>query len=535
MTPAESPMYPFTAKHQELDQRWEFAQQLERSGHAALAREQYAAILALDPRHVPALLRLSRHAQHEDDYRTSHGFAMRAADAVRYADRYRQIGHVSLRLMEFAEDAEIASMILGADWGNPHVLNQSPMLAQHLWLVGRHQDALRFIDGIAPRVPPNARLMHVRANVLRQLGLLEEAEQCYEESLSLQPEFADAHWALSTNTRSRPPLARVGRIQEALRALAVDDEEGRAHLLYALFHELDAAGELQQAWHALREGAAIMSRRARHDPAVERDLADALMRSEVVLADWNIPADLPTPVFIVGMPRTGTTLLDRMLGNSIGVESVGERSDFAISMSEALNRFVDGGLGANAIPELSADNARKAGLRYLQRVRQLAPRAAHVIDKQPRNLFDIPRILRTLPHARILCLSRNGRDACFSGLKELFHGGSYAYSYDLRQLAGHWRLTRQWMRHWSSRYPDRVQVVEYEALAADPGGELMRVQEFVGLPRDASLADITANESPITTASSAQLRQPVHGRGVGAWRRYAQYLSPLLDEIGLPE
>ncbi|MBP3983071.1 sulfotransferase [Pseudoxanthomonas helianthi] len=524
-----------TPTHQELDLRWERAQQFESNRDIASARSEYRAILVLDAHHVPALLRLSRHAQRDGDFHMARSYVMRASDSVRFANRYRQISFVSLRLLDFAEDAEVASVILTADWNNPHVLNQSPMLAQHLWLAGRYEDALRFIGHALPRVPPNALLHYARANVFRFLGRLDDAREAYEATLEINPELADAHWSLATLGRARSPLERVDRIRRAQSAHGATSEE-QAHLYYALFHELDAAGDVEHAWAALGEGAAIMAQKFRYDPEAERRQIEGLMDGDPLPpAEGKSVPGMPIPVFVVGMPRTGTTLLDRMLGNIPGVSSAGERNDLSMAVSEVSNSFFGTLLEERETRPLSRIDMQRAGLRYLQRLRQVEPQAVFVIDKNPRNLFSIPLIARALPQARILCLSRNGRDACFSGFKELFHGASYPYSYRLDHLAAHWKLAQSWMRHWHARLPGMVKIVEYEALAVDPGATLECVQDFIGLPRNAAFADITTNVAPVSTASSAQVREPVHQRGVGAWRRYAPWLSPIFDSLGLPE
>ncbi|UNK50372.1 sulfotransferase [Lysobacter sp. S4-A87] len=513
-----------------LSEMWGQAQRLEAEGAWDRAGRVYEEMLAKEPHHVPAQLRMSRLAQAGDRYCTAREHALRAADAVRLKASTRNAGYVTGRLLEFAEEAEVASVILSADWSDPNILQQSAVLAQHLWLAGRYEDALRFLDGVARHVPAHPLLSYTRGNVLRFLGDMAGAEQAYEAALVQSPGFADAHWALATHGRARTPLQRVPRIRQALAGCTAGGVE-QAHLLYALFHELDAAGEVDQAWQALEQGAAIMRKRLAYDAAAEAAHLEALMRLPVPTpVAAPAPGERPLPVFIVGMPRTGTTLLDRILGNHGWVDPVGERNDFAAALSQASDHFFRH--SAASLQRLQGTDLRAAGHLYAQRMRLLAPGRPCVLDKNPQNLFNIPMILQALPQARILCLRRDPMDACFSNLKELFQGDAYAYSYGLDDLAAHNRNVQRWMQHWQDAAPHAVRVVDYEALVADPETVAAQLIEFLGLPPQAGLSDIARNQAPVATASSSQVREGIHGRGVGAWKRYERQLQPLRESLG---
>lgn len=515
-----------------LSDLWGQAQRLEAEGALDRAGRVYEEMLAKEPSHVPAQLRMSRLAQAGDRYCVAREHVLRAADAVRLKASTRNAGYVTGRLLEFAEEAEVASVILSVDWSDPNILQQSAVLAQHLWLAGRYDDTLRFLDAIARHVPAHPLLSFTRGNVLRFLGEMDGAEQAYEAALAQAPGFADAHWALATHSRAGSPLQRVPRIRQALARGAGGDVE-QAQLLYALFHELDAAGEVDQAWQALAQGAALMRKRLAYDASAEAVYLDALKRLPMPAPATKsaVKADeRPLPVFIVGMPRTGTTLLDRILGGHGWVDSLGERNDFAVSVNQAGDHFFR--RTPASVERVARMDARVAGHLYLQRMRLLAPGRPCVLDKNPQNLFNIPLILQALPQARILCLRRDPMDACFSNLKELFQGDAYAYSYGLEDVATHNLHARQWMQHWQDMAPRAVRVVDYEALVADPETVAAQLIEFLGLPAQAGLSDITRNQSPVATASSSQVREGIHARGIGAWKRYEQKLQPLREALG---
>ena len=510
-----------------LEQLWRTGQGHEKNGDRAAARGAYEALIALNAHHVPALLRLSRFAQENGQYRASHQYALSAADAARLGGGTRHLGYVTLRLLDFAEEAELASVVLSADWQDPDVLRQSPSLVQHLWLANRYEDALRLLDAVEPKIGAHPLLQFSRGQINQYLGDFEAADRCYEAALKLAPTLPDLHWAIA-KLRPDGSAARIARIQRAL--AAQQDDGGRAQLLYTLFHELDAAGDTAAAWPALAEGAALMKQRLGDSG---RSILHARVQA-LMEADWPPATQAasalpqPRPIFVLGMPRSGTTLLDRMLGNHGWVTSAGERNDLYAAASHASDHFYTGLCRQqDPLGFLANQDLATIGHDYQQRLRRAAPATAAAIDKHPRNLFELPLILGALPQARIVCVRRDPMDVAFSNLKELFQGGAYGYSYDFADLAAEVSLVQRWMSHWAERAPDAVRIVDYRALVEDAESTLASLLDFLELPAWPGLSQPERNASPVSTASSAQVREPVHRRALDAWQRYAEPLAPL--------
>ena len=243
-------------------------------------------------------------------------------------------------------------------------------------------------------------------------------------------------------------------------------------------------------------------------------------------------AGRPTPIFIVGLPRTGTTLLERILGGHGQVALCGELNDFRLQYKWQTDHYCTGFLCAMGVPRIGAAHYDELGRRYLEHVAWRAPGAAWFTDKNPGNFMMCGLILRALPHARILHLRREPMDACFSNLKELFGGDAHPYSYSLEDLAGHHGNYARLMAHWHAIAPGRILDVNYEDLVSAPEATARAVMAFCGLDYAPEQVRIESNPAPVSTASSAQVRQPIHARNVGGWRRYAAPLAPLQALLG---
>lgn len=517
-----------------LEPQWLAAREHESRREFDAARAIYRSILDIDATQAFAWHRLSAVASAQGHYNEARGAALTGLALALEHRRWRALPWLTQQLLAFDERQAVRDGIERADWSHPAVLAQSAVLAQQLWLADAHALGLRLADHGLLAAPRSHLLHYVRANLLRNLGRGDEATAAFEQAIALAPAFAEAHWALAYHQASPVPAARVPRIRAAL-AAAPDDAMQRAYLGYALFRELDEAGDTAAAWPELATAAAAMRRIVRHSGEREQASLDALRQSFAATLPAPAPAvatgpvagQARTPVFIVGMPRTGTTVLERILGNHDSVASGGELNAFAASVSAALDRDFGAPAGPDAIRAAAQLDAAAIGAHYLARTEHLYAGRSHLLDKNPLNLANAGLIAQALPQAKLLCLLRNPMDACFSNLKELFPGGGYGYSYDLGELAAHWHRFRALAAHWSATLPGRFMTVEYEALVSDPEAVTREVLAFCGLGFEPACVDITRNASPVSTASSSQVRKPIHRGAIGAWRRYATPLAPL--------
>lgn len=527
-----------TATQDEVSRLWQLARVTEQGRDPQRIRRAYEQIVGLDPLQPAAWLKLSQLSLQEGEYRDARNAAIRAAEATGLSARWRALPHVTMQLLHFDERVLVTDLIGRADWSHEAVLAQASALAQRLWLADAAGMALALLDHAMPLVPEDYLLRFSRGEVLNHLGRFDEAESEFLRCLELEPAYPHAYLSLVQNRRSEVPGARAPRIRAALAAARTTED--LIPLSYALFHELDGAGDIDAAWSALESGARMQRDSVRYDGAAEER---ALRELVAACEDITPPAEGRAPVgprrghiFIVGLPRSGTTLLDRMFGNHPLVASAGELNSFSRSLSWEANAYYEPPPSEAIVRRARGCDWKRVGMGYVEATSLRHADKPYLLDKNPQNIYNVGYIANAIPQARILCLSRNPMDTCFSNMKELFAPASYGYSYDQRELAEHFARFRSLVGFWQQRLPEQFHVVDYEALVDEPERELARAMHFCGLDCDPAYVDITRNKSPVSTASSAQVREPLNRRGVGAWQRYRQHLQPLatrLAELGI--
>jgi tetratricopeptide (TPR) repeat protein len=375
---------------------------------------------------------------------------------------------------------------------------------------------------------------HLYAMLLQFSGAIDEACVVLERTLSRWPSFGDAAMVLVNLRKQRPESNRLAWLEEQLRHLpdataGADQAFVRAEFEYACFKTLDDLGRHEEAWAALARCNALMHALNPYDAEVEQAIASALISLPASHASQP-PVDTPEgpiPIFIVGMPRSGTTLLDRMLSSHSQVVSAGEIIDFWRQlhwMADVVPAKAKGLL--KVIERSDRIDYRELGSRYLHQTRWRARGRRYYIDKLPANIQMVAFIRRALPYAPILHMVRDPTDTCFSNFKAMF-GNVSSYSYDLEALAHCYSQYARLVRHWHETLPGAMLDVPYAALVEDTETTLRQVLAYCGLDAEESCLRPEQNTSPVATPSSPQVRESIHTRGLGQWRHYARQLEPL--------
>jgi len=510
---------------------WQQGQDAIRGQRLDEARASFEQLLRLQPSHFGAHLLLASVHIAQGHPRGAAGELLAAARAlpsdpaaiVRVAQALRPLGETN------AVRALLAHPLL-ARANNPHVLMTAAHVQQEL---GEHARALALMDRALALGLDNPDVRYLRAVQLQFHGRLADAEAELERCLRMGPTYGRASLMLARLRRATPGRNQLDFIARRL-AQAGRGSEDEAAFEFARYAELEALGRDEEAWAALVRGNALMHSRLRDTEAARFD-EDALLEAIVAkttpgflqpVADTEAPASPahPQPIFIVGLPRSGTTLLESRLGRHPQIASAGELIEFGKLWRQAAD--VHG--HAIADPALVAADADFAelGRRYLEHTRWRAQGRAWYVDKLPPHFWIAGFIRKALPQARIVHMARAPIEVCFSNWRAFF-GDSYPYSYDQDALAAHHARYRRLMAHWHAAMPGAIHEVDYAALVAEPEQTLRAVLAHIGLEFDPALLDEGVDAGPVATLSSAQVRAPLSAERRQDWQRYAPQLAAL--------
>jgi tetratricopeptide (TPR) repeat protein len=404
------------------------------------------------------------------------------------------------------------------------------------WMFGEMASAKALMEQALAAGVDTPDALYLHAMLCQYAGDIRQADTVLQDYLHRWPDSGDAAVAL-TNLRTQTPASNhLDTLQAQLRRIPANsplpaDRFARANFESARFKELDDLGRHAEAWSALAASNALMHALSPYDEVGESAVTEALIRSSQAIgtkpANTRAAFDGPIPIFIVGMPRSGTTLLDRMISSHSQVVSAGEINDFRrqlLWMSDVPASGVQGML--KALERSPTVDFAEWGSRYLMQTQWRAQGRRYYIDKLPINVRMVPFIHRALPHAPILHMVREPMDTCFSNLKAML-GPASAYSYYMPSLAHYYRQYARLTAHWRSAFPKAVLDVSYTALVTDPETTLRGVLAHCGLAMEDACLHPERNAAPVATPSSAQVREAVHTRSLGEWRHYEAQLEPL--------
>lgn len=510
---------------------WQSAQAALAQGDMPGARRHLLRLLELQPGHRYARVMLAGTVLAQARVREAVA-QLRQAAAGSHDDPalLLRIAQALLRVGDSQSVAQLMQQACIGHCADPLVLAS---LAHVFQALGLHADALRLMQQARQRGFDNPDFQYFLGVQLQFNGDLDAAEQALLRCLQARPGFGRAALSLSRLRRQTAQANHVDALRRQLRQPSSSNEDSAA-LWFALYKELEDLGEDAAAWEALNTGNALMWQQLRHDDradAAQHQAMAALAGEGAFSAAAPVAVDEGAqPIFIVGMPRSGTTVLERMLGNHSQVLSLGELGDFAQQLRWQADQAGRALLDPALLQALPALDYAQVGQGYLQQTRWRLAGERRFVDKLPPNYLLAGPIARALPQAVIVYVRRDPMAVCFSNYRAMF-GASYAYSYNLQALAAHNRAHRQLMQAWQQHLPGRVLEIDYEALVADPQAVLATILQRCQLQPEAGATDLTRNAAASATLSSVQVREPLHARSIEQWRRYATQLQPLYEAL----
>lgn len=415
------------------------------------------------------------------------------------------------------EEARLALAMLEPDIArDPRALQDAGRLHTH---ANRHLEAAAAFARAVALAPDDPRYLYNLATARIALGEIDEAERLLDRVIALAPQDADAWYNRATLRRQTLERNHVADIERALNA-PHREAMSEVQLCYAAAKELEDLGEGRRSFTYLKRGAdarrRLLSYRVEDDMRTMDEIAKAFG-----VASGGGHAD-GRPLFVLGLPRSGTTLAERILSAHPHVDSLGETPAFAMSVVK---------LAGNAPPRdlirrAAALDFAELGRAYCESAIPPASAALRLVDKTPLNFLYLGLIARALPNARIVHIRRDAMDVCYAMYKTLFRM-AYPFSYDLRDLGLYYLSYRRLMEHWHLVWPERFVEIAYEDIVRDQETTSRRLVAHAGLEWDDACLHFERNTAPTLTASAAQIRQPVYSSSVGLWRRYEAELAPL--------
>jgi tetratricopeptide (TPR) repeat protein len=391
----------------------------------------------------------------------------------------------------------------------------------------------------------HANLHLLVAHSLKTLGRQPEAIESYRAAAAARPDFGDAYWSranLKTYRFSQDEIAQMRAHEAAATTQPVD----RYHLCFALGKALEDGGEYAHSWEYYERGNALK----RTESLYRAEFTEINTRrqievctAELFAARTAVGAPDPDPIFIVGLPRSGSTLVEQILASHSRVEGTQELPEIPRIVLELQGRdpAADNPRYPGALSELTPADFRKLGERYLTETRAYRQLASNTrpdqaprpffIDKMPNNFRHIGLVRLMLPNATVIDVRREPMACCFSNFKQLFASGQ-EFTYDVEAIARYYRTYLELMRHWDEVLPGKVLRVHYEDLVEDLEPNVRRILDFCSLEFEPACLEFHKTERNVATASSEQVRQPLFREGLDQWRHYEPWLGPLRNMLG---
>lgn len=481
-----------------------------------------------NPKDVNAALLLARLAMMANCYEDARPILEKIIEvAPRYMAAWHDLSTVLKELHHYEEAVQVLAKALELDNENAvtHYYHGAALA-----MAARPEEAvLAYREAVArdPKLPG----AHIGlGHVLKTVGDQDGGIEAYRCAIALKPDFGETYYSLANLKTFRFSDADVAQMKTRLANESLPTE-CRVHFAFSL----GKAFEDEKAYDLAFEYYAMANQLHRdtiaYDP-VQTEVAHQRMR-EAFTADFfkGLPSDTgcprPDPIFIVGLPRSGSTLLEQILASHSQVDGTSELPDISL-IAQSLTKPRSGQVFPQCLPDIPLDTMAALGRQYLEQTRRHRHKAPFFTDKMPNNFAYVGFIKTILPKAKIIDARRHPMDSCFGCFKQHFAKGQ-TFSYDLFELGEFYLEYCQMMDHWDIALPGEVLRVQYEEVVEDLETQVRRILDYCGLPFEESCVNFHENKRSVRTASSEQVRQPIYKGSVATWKRYGAHLDPLAE------
>lgn len=517
-----------TSKSKTPEQHWADGEAAGAKGLWKQALVSYDAALAVRPDHVPALLGASwasgKLGRHRDA--VSHVLAAYNARPTSPSTIFA-LGQRLRYFNEYARCLEVFGWPAFVERAPPRALAEA---AVSLSSMGANAAARRLIDRALKVDPKNAAALYFSGNLHTFMGDNAPAEASYEKALDIDPRLYQCSWMLSSLRTQTPDRNHLQRLRMQ-RGAAVRGQRGEMYVCYALHKECHDLGLYDEAWDALARALEIERNLSSYSLRESIRAIDELKRLPLGLASPASTIVQPcVPIFIVGMFRSGTTLLERMLAGHSQVADGGETMAFAEQLKRTGNRGYRGLVDADAARAWASADFDALARGYTEPLAWLSRGCPFVTEKLPSNFLLVAHIAKALPQARFLHLVRDPMDTCFANLRTLLSDDA-GYSTSQQWMGEYFNAYRSLMSHWRRVFPGLILDVVYDELVADPERVMRDVSAHCGLEFEPGMLDVSRASGAVATASATQVRGGIVKNRGGAWRPYERHLQPLIATL----
>ncbi|MEJ0024846.1 MAG: sulfotransferase [Rhizomicrobium sp.] len=433
---------------------------------------------------------------------------------------------------KYREAREQIDALLNLDPRNPDYRSLGATVAVGL---GEQDEAIALYRGLLADLPGSPDLNLWLAHALKTVGQVPEAIDAYRAAAAARPDFGDAYWSLANLKTYRFDDDEIARMRAAEAAPATAPVD-RYHLCFALGKALEDRGAFAESWQFYERGNALKRAESRYRPEIietntARQIAVCTRDFFRRRASWGAPDR--DPIFVLGLPRSGSTLIEQILASHSEAEGTEELADIQRIVLEIQGRDpdLDDPRYPGALADMTAQDFRRLGERYLADTRIHRTGRAFFIDKMPNNFRHIGVIHLMLPNARIIDARRDPMSCCFSNLKQLFANGQ-EFTYSAVDIARYYCTYLDLMEHWDAVLPGRILRVRHEDMVADIEGGVRRLLDHCGLAFEQACVDFHKTRRSVRTPSSEQVRRPIFRDGLEQWKAYEPWLGPLKAALG---
>lgn len=487
--------------------------------------------LIINPSFVDSLLGLGDLARLERNYNKAISFYKKAIENDnKNATARLNLSFCLLQSGQFKESEEFCKQAIAI---TPQFPQAYQLMGEIAFAIGDLERAENIFKKQLTANPKNVQITYLLGNLYKSKGKLDKAAEFYQQALNLAPSYTQAHFSYASIHKYKQTDDKHILMMSELEQNNQLPQEGKLQLAFALAKAYEDINDYDKSFKYLDKGNAIRYQRYQYSIETDVNFIASIIKafSKEAVANIKINAqDSQKPIFIVGMPRSGTTLIEKILSSHSLVNAGGELDYF---FHLGTNKFISesNGFLYESLSSYSNELFENIGKTYLNQIEQLSQNSSFITDKLPFNFLMIGFIKLAFPNAKIIHCERNAEDTCLSIYKKNFATDNYRFAYNLKTIGQFYNLYRDIMTHWHEVFPDSILNVKYEKVVEQPAAEIKTLLDYCGLNWEEDCLNFHKTDAVIKTASAYQVRQPIYDSSVNLWKKYNRHLAPLVDEL----